>query len=160
MTRYFLFIVYLLFFLSCEKEGIVIDDSIPYLTHISIYSPDGRFVSEVDVDYLQSDINLCARHDTSLLYVPTFEGRFEKIKINGKEVSNVGAIELCKPINIELLSNEGKITHYRLSVRGYNGIPVLKIFTENNAPVKSKKEYVNATSYILNDTILGGVNVR
>lgn len=78
--------------------------------------------------------------------VPTFNTKAVKVTVNGvPQESGKTSIDLSSPVTYTLTSEYGTQKEYVVNIEWETGIPHLYIVTENNAPVNSKDDYVQAT---------------
>lgn len=78
--------------------------------------------------------------------IPTFETAATKVLVNGVPLeSGKNSIDFSEPVTFTLISEFGSQKEYVVNIEWNTGLPHLFIITENNAPVNSKDDYVQAT---------------
>lgn len=78
--------------------------------------------------------------------IPTFETPAMKVLVNGvPHESGKNSIDFSVPVTFTLISEFGSQKEYVVNIDWNTGLPHLFIITENNAPVNSKDDYVQAT---------------
>lgn len=92
--------------------------------------------------------------------VATFNNFGKRVSVNGKsQQSGVTKNDFSKPVIYEVEAHDGSIKEYTVTIYKFTGLPIVKINTENNAPIDSKDEYVNAQLTIdPNASVLQGYN--
>lgn len=64
--------------------------------------------------------------------------------------SNSGPIDFSQEVCFTLCSSKGCRKNHHFRIRGYNGLPRIEISTEDNQPIVSRKDYLNARVKITN----------
>lgn len=78
--------------------------------------------------------------------IPTFETAATKVLVNGVPLeSGKNSIDFSELVTFTLISEFGSQKEYVVNIEWNTGLPHLFIITENNAPVNSKDDYVQAT---------------
>lgn len=78
--------------------------------------------------------------------IASFETKAQGVFIDGvPQVSGVTLNDFSKPITYTLVSERGFKKTYSINISWASAIPQIFIVTENNAPIVSKDNYINAT---------------
>ena len=104
---------------------------------------------------------VCPRLDSSVGIIPSFEGDFESVTIEGVvQTSGVTAQDFNNEV-VYLLSNPaGKTNKYTVRIRTLNGLPRVDIHTDGKQAVTSKETYVAATINFSNTPEYGNLSAR
>lgn len=104
---------------------------------------------------------VCPRLDSSVGIIPSFEGDFESVTVEGVvQTSGVTPQDFNNEIHYLLSNPAGKTTKYTVRIRTLNGLPRVDIDTDGKAAVTSKEEYVDATITISNTPEFGNLVAR
>lgn len=96
-------------------------------------------------------ILFCQEFETADSIIPSFEGNYVSVKVNGLEqFSGISVQDFSTVLKYELLDSVGNKAYYDVKIQVFNKIPRVDIITEGGVEITSKKEYVNATFKISN----------
>ena len=144
-----------LFVCSCNDDNIVIIDN-PTIESFSFLSINNAEALIYDVDCSIYGDSLVECHIPYILngkkLVPSFNLSNGIILHDGEEViSNETVLDCSEPLKLQLVGHDGTIFEFILRVKGFTGLPIVYIETENSAPVVSKDEYLKARIRIVED---------
>ncbi|MET0635747.1 MAG: CotH kinase family protein [Chitinophagaceae bacterium] len=147
---YFLAFVFLLVGAACKKE--LRTPAQRSTATISSFS----FRAEKNPAVIQSD--LVATISDSIIYVhipyladvdslvPTFTTDAAGVSINNiRQVSDSSHNDYRHKLTYTLTAEDGSLHEYRISVKQYTDLPIIRVQTDNSAPVNSTEIYVGAT---------------
>ena len=153
---------------SCTKDEIEIPlpqkelSKRPYFTkfwisqnnHVSLNNDYYATIENDSTIYL-----FCQELETADSIVPSFEGNFISVKVDGQnQFSGVSIQDFSKIKKYELQDSVGNIAYYDVKIVVFNRTPRVDIYTENNMEITSKTEYVNAIFKISNCPETGAIN--
>ena len=88
--------------------------------------------------------------------VASFNGAYYKVEVEGAEIkSDITVLDYSTSKILSLISYNGERKDYKIVVFGFNGLPVIKINTNNNLPIENKTEYLKANVEIVNSPEFG-----
>ena len=140
----------MLLIVSCDKKdnAIEVPASRPNLVSFSFLKENNPQLEEdvlCDIS-IESDTIYCfVPHLVTDSLVASFSGNFSIVTVKDEvQISGVSVQDFNYPVTYVFTDDKGNISKKVLCVRGYNGIPRIVINTEDNNPITSKEEYVNA----------------
>lgn len=75
--------------------------------------------------------------------VPTFTTDAVEVKVNGKrQVSDSSYTDFRQQLTYTLLAEDGTAIDYTVSVKQFTGIPIIRVLTNNSAPILNTEDYV------------------
>ena len=113
------------------------------------------FLAENNPGYLEEDFSyiVLGDHVNAMLppgrpidsLVASFTSNAAVVMVDSViQISNSTANDFTQPITYQLVAEDNSVTAYRIDVHTSTGLPILYINTENNAPITSKDNYINA----------------
>jgi hypothetical protein len=136
---------------ACKREYIV-QPSVASSDRLSRFwfSPAGENAS-----YLNDTVSLNINGDTisgRIPYytslkslIPSFETNAQSVSVDGAiQQSGVTAQDFTKPVHYTCTYPDGSTQEYVVMLANFTGLPVIRINTENSAPITSTEDYVNA----------------
>ena len=136
---------------SCTKDEIEIPlpqkelSKRPYFTkfwisqnnHVSLNNDYYATIENDSTIYL-----FCQELETADSIVPSFEGNFISVKVDGQnQFSGVSIQDFSKIKKYELQDSVGNIAYYDVKIVVFNRTPRVDIYTENNMNCNTKNEY-------------------
>ena len=141
-------------FFSCTEEDNPIQQD-PVLEKIVFRAVDNKgFEQDYSFDVSKNDtlVSLVIRGlKNKKGLIPYFIGDFDRIKFEDKEdiVSGQSAIDFDSILAINIYKGN-KSKSLKILLKGYNGLPIISIETNNKEPINSKTDYVESTIKIEN----------
>lgn len=106
-----------------------------------------------------SIILFCHGIDNSENIIPSFEGNFSRVVVNGeKQVSGYSVQNFNNVVLYELEDSVGNKASYKVYLKTLNGIPRIDIWTEEGKEIESDTEYLNAKIRIGNCPEVGFID--
>ena len=119
------------------------------------------FACKMDPASFQLDVILPAGANVKTLK-PYFTISGAKLMAGDKEViANETVLDFTNPIDLTVTSDAGVSATYHVSVRALDtGLPSVTAYTENMAPIVSKKDYIKGTAAISGGTVDYAANLE
>ena len=140
-------------FSSCDvkDEPIIPEDTTPVFSSFVFYSIDNPSLSsDFHCDFTGKDtiqIFIPYAHTDSL--VASFTGKYEEVLVDSiKQVSGQTVNNYNTPVTYTLRNEAGEATCYTFLIKGYNGLPIIELNSEDT--IASKTEYVGGSVRISN----------
>lgn len=119
---------------------------------------DHQLLGTVECVISERDITAHIRYANDLSeFIPTFRGDFAGVFVNGeRQQSDVTPQDFSKAVLYTLVDSHGYERTYRVVIKTGSGLPLVRISTDDGAPVASKTEYTRGTMEITNIPEFGG----
>ncbi len=147
---------------SCQKK----ENPLPFpiegtgsteLSAFYIPAGQGNLMEDFPCPITDGEVNVfCPLIDDISSLVVCFDGDFAEVTVNGvPQRSGKSSQNFNNPVVYTVSDYEGNTKDITVRIKGANGIPRLDVFTENQAPVLSKTDYVPCTVRLSNDPVHG-----
>ena len=165
MKKHFLLAMFAcLLVASCTKDDIDVPVPLSEKPFFSKFWISQDCNSGLSTDYyaaIENDTTItlfCQELDSAEVIVPSFEGNFASVKVNGREqVSGTSVQDFSGIVKYELTDSVGNKGYYNVKMLVFNKIPRVSITTKDGVDITSKTDYTEATIEIGNCPETGAI---
>lgn len=149
MKRIFHFLSLLIIISSCQKDDneVIVEVEAPIIKTFSFKSSKNPLTLISDVTFtIDNDVihalipNIISESE----FIPDFTFEGEQVIANGEvQVSGTSRVDFSSPVEYIVQNKTGQTKTYTVKVSVFTGLPMVFIYTKNNAPIVSKEDYVD-----------------
>lgn len=153
-----------LVFVSCSKDSDLVNEGKPFISNFALKQGTNKFLTKDYFGEIKGDsliVIQCPDMLSSDSIIPTFEGNYTSIQVNGEEqISGKSHQNFNNIVHYDIVGRDGSHVTYNVIIKVANLIPKIDIYTKDNMVISSKDDYVSATFKISNCPEFGQIEIN